>query len=178
MIKEMFIVFLEDFRKNKNFGNIEILQTIIDDLHQSDFFGTEGQNHPLGDMRDLEEYDDAPMINKHNFDDVINFLINEYGSTEEDEETVNRSIIMQEFSTYMFSDDIKVNTEDLKHEDLNHEDLNYEIELNNTAMLILNTLDTLDINKELKDQITLIAETVLEDTADKIMNSKNMLTTN
>jgi len=63
-------------------------------------------------------------------------------------------------------------------EDLKHEDLKYEIELNNTALMILDTLDNLDISKELKDKITLIAETVLEDTADKIMNSKNILTTN
>ena len=31
---------------------VEALNTMLDDLHADDFFGTEGQNDPRGDQRD------------------------------------------------------------------------------------------------------------------------------
>jgi hypothetical protein len=50
------------------------------------------------------------------------------------------------------------------------EDLQIEINLNHTAKEILDKLDDLALDKDTRNKIELLAETVMEVTADKIMN--------
>jgi len=54
---------------------------------------------------------------------------------------------------------------------MNKEDLQVEISLNKISMEVLKKIEKLDINADLKSKIELLAETVMEDTADKIMNN-------
>ena len=58
------------------------------------------------------------------------------------------------------------------------EDLQIEIDLNKIAMEVLEKLEKLDINADLKSKIELLAETVMEDTADKIMNNEKITVDN
>ena len=55
---------------------------------------------------------------------------------------------------------------------MNKEDLQTEIDLNKIAMEVLKKIEKLDIDADLKSKIELLAETVMEDTADKIMNNE------
>jgi hypothetical protein len=59
-----------------------------------------------------------------------------------------------------------------------NEDIKIEIDLNKIAYEVLNKLEKLDIDADLKSKIELLAETVMEDTADKIMNNAKITVDN
>ena len=61
---------------------------------------------------------------------------------------------------------------------MNKEDLQIEIDLNKIAMEVLKKIEKLDIDADLKSKIELMAETVMEDTADKIMNNEKITVDN
>ena len=61
---------------------------------------------------------------------------------------------------------------------MNKEDLQIEIDLNKIAMEVLKKIEKLDIDADLKSKIELLAETVMEDTADKIMNNEKITVDN
>ena len=61
---------------------------------------------------------------------------------------------------------------------MNKEDLQIEIDLNKIAMEVLKKIEKLDIDADLKSKIELMAETVMEDTADKIMNNDKITVDN
>jgi hypothetical protein len=65
-----------------------------------------------------------------------------------------------------------------KGHSMNKEDLQMEIDLNKIAYEVLNKLEKLDIDADLKSKIELMAETVMEDTADKIMNNAKITVDN
>lgn len=61
---------------------------------------------------------------------------------------------------------------------MNKEDIKIEIDLNKIANEVLNKLEKLDIDADLKSKIELLAETVMEDTADKLMNNAKITVDN
>lgn len=59
-----------------------------------------------------------------------------------------------------------------------NEDIKIEIDLNKIANEVLNKLEKLDIDADLKSKIELLAETIMEDTADKLMNNAKITVDN
>lgn len=59
-----------------------------------------------------------------------------------------------------------------------NKDIKIEIDLNKIANEVLNKLEKLDIDADLKSKIELLVETVMEDTADKLMNNAKITVDN
>lgn len=62
--------------------------------------------------------------------------------------------------------------------EITKEDLDKEIELNHTAKTVLDLLDDMQVDEDTKAKIELIAETIMEDTAGKILSYKKVVDNN
>lgn len=97
MTRNEFVDFLEKFRTEKSIEQTKLLNDIIEEMASEDFFGTEMQSHPLGDMRDRCEYDEEdnecedfeiPEVTYDDFDNVIDYLIENYNTIEDFENII------------------------------------------------------------------------------------------
>ena len=98
MTRNEYVDFLEKFRSEKSIDQTKLLNDIIEEMTCEDFFGTEMQLHPLGDMRDKyevnEDEDDIeadceiPKVTYEDFDDVIDYLIENYNTIEDFENII------------------------------------------------------------------------------------------